>query len=673
MKQIMMIMVALLMWSAGYGQATRPLSGFPVMAGNPDTGTYMVVIHDSAGQKLYQLFKVLRIGNVNTVKGGDSTVIAAQTGGTVAVTVNPRYSYAWQAVENYAANYGSSYTSRSMVDKNYSDSARQAYASGPLYNIPMYSTTGQVPSSLTDTPGKVTIGDTLVLPYVPNAINAADSFLVRGAVSKKIREIGPVLGVQNGATGIGVYTVTGAIPMSSSSVTMTPLVPGSTGQLLQIDPGTGLPTWKTVTFAGSVTAADASLIINPSSGAVTGKINPAYSNTMTATQVYSVASTQLWATTNGGLMYTNGSGVMQQLGAGTAGQTLQWISGMPTWTTSATGVSSVSGTNSGGVNVTIANPTTTPVITATLTPTGVTAGAYGSASSVATYTVGADGRMTNSANVPIALSYTAVTTSPAYVTTVTAANTGSIGSASVTLTPNINTEGQVISCGTTPISITPSQIPALQTTAYTFTPTETFSVIAATTINMSGVISGGTSVSAASLTSINGITCGTGMNVNIGDVTLNNGQISVTQGSGAYKVPLTLNQNITTGGGSIQIWRSAGTKVDSIDGSGNFVGLQNMTIFGSERLNSSQTTVSASTSVSAIFSEPEQGTSYKKCIIYLNAALGTASYTFPTAFVNTPVVSTTSGLASSIVTTLTTTTVIVTGTTSTGFLIIEGY
>ena len=98
-----------------------------------------------------------------------------------------------------------------------------------------------------------------------------------------------------------------------------------------------------------------------------------------------------------------------------------------------------------------------------------------------------------------------------------------------------------------------------------------------------------------------------------------------------------------------------------------------MTIFGSERLNSSQTTVSASTSGSAIFSEPEQGTSYKKCIIYLNAALGTASYTFPTAFVNTPVVSTTSGLASSIVTTLTTTTVIVTGTTSTGFLIIEGY
>ena len=103
------------------------------------------------------------------------------------------------------------------------------------------------------------------------------------------------------------------------------------------------------------------------------------------------------------------------------------------------------------------------------------------------------------------------------------------------------------------------------------------------------------------------------------------------------------------------------------------VSTSGVTVTGSTSINSTQTTVSASTSGSAIFSEPEQGTSYKKCIIYLNAALGTASYTFPTAFVNTPVVLTTSGLASSIVTTLTTTSVIITGTTNTGFLIIEGY
>lgn len=111
----------------------------------------------------------------------------------------------------------------------------------------------------------------------------------------------------------------------------------------------------------------------------------------------------------------------------------------------------------------------------------------------------------------------------------------------------------------------------------------------------------------------------------------------------------------------VALFRVNGTTKFSIDVNGNADSA------------ATQTTVNGSTSGTAIYSEPFAGSSYKKVIVYCNALLGTASYTFPTAFTNAPVVVTTSGPAASVVTSLSTTAATITGATTTGPIIIEGY
>ena len=78
-------------------------------------------------------------------------------------------------------------------------------------------------------------------------------------------------------------------------------------------------------------------------------------------------------------------------------------SGVKGWYSISTssGVTSVSVTDTGDLDLTVVNPTTTPNISAVLTATGVSAGTYGTNSDVSTITVDTKGRITSATNTPI--------------------------------------------------------------------------------------------------------------------------------------------------------------------------------------------------------------------------------------------------------------------------------
>lgn len=124
-----------------------------------------------------------------------------------------------------------------------------------------------------------------------------------------------------------------------------------------------------------------------------------------------------------------------------------------------------------------------------------------------------------------------------------------------------------------------------------------------------------------------------------------------------------------------------GTTAETVVSAGTNVGIGSANFVGSICINSTRTTVSGSTSGTAIFSQPLIGTSYKKVMIRCASLNGTASYTFPVAFLFTPqivVASGTNALAATLITAgsgaLSTTAVTVDGGVgSTGILILEGY
>ncbi len=128
-------------------------------------------------------------------------------------------------------------------------------------------------------------------------------------------------------------------------------------------------------------------------------------------------------------------------------------------------------------------------------------------------------------------------------------------------------------------------------------------------------------------------------------------------------------------GGTLEATTLAGNTIgigNNIGGS-NIIGSSN--VIGDEGIFSDYVAVNEDGSVSGTIDSqmPFRDTAIKRVIIYADALLGTATYTFPTAFSHTPAIVTTNGPASSVVTSLSTTAVTITGATTTGWIILEGF
>jgi len=95
------------------------------------------------------------------------------------------------------------------------------------------------------------------------------------------------------------------------------------------------------------------------------------------------------------------------------------------------------------------------------------------------------------------------------------------------------------------------------------------------------------------------------------------------------------------------------------------------TAYVDKNLEAAPTVTTGSISGTATFNEPIRATYYKKIIVYCNSLIGRATYTFPAAFTNLPIVS--AGTKKIKIETLSNTALTISANSATGQLIFEGY
>jgi hypothetical protein len=168
---------------------------------------------------------------------------------------------------------------------------------------------------------------------------------------------------------------TGSVPYQSGTSSTTFLAAGSNGQVLTL--AAGVPTWSTVSGTGDVVGpASATNNAIATYNGTTGKLIQNSGATISAGVITASgftgtasSATNIAGGATGSVPYQSSTGSTTFLAAGSNGQVLTLSSGVPTWaavsgTGTVTNVSALTlGTTGTDLSSTVANSTTTPVIT----------------------------------------------------------------------------------------------------------------------------------------------------------------------------------------------------------------------------------------------------------------------------------------------------------------------